>query len=220
VVAFSVILAPSFSKGVFTKVKAKALFYTKSQSDSRYLTASQGDGRYLTPAQGDGRYLTPVAGDDRYLPDGGEIRLNASPLTWQKLNAAITIQVSPTTGETTFGGSTGAIDNMPAAIEPSLPTVFAGQPLTFVGVNACYGTSQTTIDTATINLTTNTTGGGNTSQLLNDPTDRTDDACRDYILSTPHVLAPGEDVDFEFVVDYSANAQFFHAGRATFIFEL
>jgi hypothetical protein len=34
------------------------------------------------------------------------------------------------------------------------------------------------------------------------------------------VLVPGDDVSFQFDVNYSANAGFFSAGRATFIFRL
>ena len=168
-------------------------------------------------------FLTPSQGDGRYLPASGQIRLNASPLTWQKISAAPgidTLGQRPSIGGTTFGGSSMALDNVPVAIEPTLPTVLVGKPLTFVGVNVCYATDPiTTLDTARISLTTNTSGGGNTSDLFIDTTNRTDDACRDYTLPAPHVLAPEEDVSLSFEVDYSANAGFFHAGRATFIFQ-
>jgi hypothetical protein len=226
-------LTPSFSASFLTKFRAKNLFYTKSQSDSRYLTPSQGDSRYLTPtqgdsryltpSQGDSRYLTPTQGDSRYLPASGEIRVNASPLTWRKITAAVTIGENPSTGSTSFGGSTSAIADLPVAIEPTLPTVLVGKPLTFVGVNVCYSTDPiTTIDVALVNLTTNTNGAANTSALLTDNTDRgpSEHACRDYTLPTPHALAPGDDVSFQFDVNYSANAGFFSAGRATFIFRL
>jgi hypothetical protein len=222
IVAFSLLLAPGFGASFLTKFKAKKLFYTKSQSDGRYLNQSQADARYLTPGQGDSRYLTPGTGDARYLPDSGEIRVNASPMTWQKTSGAINIGVNPSIGSTGFGGSTGAIDNLPVAIEPTLPTVLAGKPLAFVGANVCYiNDTQTTIDVARINITTNTTGGGNTNTLLIDNTDRTDDACRTYTPTAgPHVMAPEEDISVELTVDYGTNAQFFNAGRATFIFEL
>jgi hypothetical protein len=196
---------------------------TPSQGDSRYLTPTQGDDRYLTPTQGDGRYLTPTQGDGRYLPASGQIQLNASPLTWQKISAAPgvdTLPQRPSIGATSFGGSSGALSDVPVAIEPTLPTVLVGKPLKFVGVNACYATDAvTTLDTVMIHLTTNAAGSGNTSQLLTDPTNRTDIACRDYTLPTPHALAPGEDVSLEYDVNYSTNAGFFTAGRATFIFE-
>ena len=187
-----------------------------------YLTASQANSRYLTPGQANSRYLTRSQGDARYLPSSGQIRLNASPMTWQKISAAPgidTLGQRPGIGETSFGGSSGALDDVPVAIQPTMPTVLVGKPLTFVGVNACYATDPvTTLDTARIWVTANTSGIGNSSQLLTDTTNRTDDACRDYMLPTPRVLAPGEDVSFEFDVDYSANAGFFSAGRATFIF--
>jgi hypothetical protein len=233
IAAISLMLTPSFSASVLTKFKAKKLFYTKGQSDSRYLTPSQGDSRYLTPGAGDARYLTPGSGDARYLtpgtgdarylPDNGQIRINASPMTWQKISGAPgidTLGQNPSIGGTSFGGSSGALSDVPVAIEPTMPTVLVGRPLTFVGVNVCYGTDQTTLDTVRINVTTNSNGSGNTNSPLIDGTDRTDDACRDYTLSTPHLLAPGDDVSLELAVDYSSNAQFFFAGRATFVFQL
>jgi hypothetical protein len=205
--------------GFLTKKKASKIFAKK---DDAY-TKADADARFLTPSQGDSRYLTPGQGDSRYLPASGQIRVNASPMTWQKTSGAPgidTLPERPEPGFTTFGGSSMALSDVPVAIEPTLPTVLVGKPLTFVGVNACYVTDPiTTLDTVRINLTTNTNGSGNTSALLTDTIDRTDDACRDYTPTTPHPLAPGDDISLEFAVDYSANAGFFGAGRATFILQ-
>lgn len=169
-------------------------------------------------------YLTQSQADTRYLPASGEIRLNASPMTWQKISAAPGIDAlgqRPSTGVTTFGSSSMPLEDVPIAIEPTLPTLLAGEQLTFVGVSACYATSPiTTLDVVRINLTTNADGSPNTSELLIDTTDRTDEACRDYMLQTPHALGPEDDVNLEFGIDYSAAGGFFHAGRVTFIFEL
>jgi hypothetical protein len=229
VIALSLMLTPGFSASFLTKFKAKKLFYTKSESDSRYLTPGQGDSRYLTPGQGDSRYLTPSQGNAQYLPASGEIRLNASPLTWQKISAAPGIDVlgeRPGLGGTTFGGSTMALQDVPIAIEPTLPTVWVGKPVTLVGINACYINDQapdptTTLDTVRVEITTNDTGSGNTgAPLLTDTTDRNDTACRDYTLPTPHVMAPGEDIALDFAIDYSSTAAFFTAGRVSFIFQI
>lgn len=229
-VAAGLVISPAFGgPGFLTKKKASKLYakkksvYTKAAADGRFMTPGQADGRYLTPSQADGRYLTQSQADGRYLPAGGEIRVNASPMTWQKISGAPGVNELaelPGLGETTFGGSTKALSGVPVAIQPTLPTVLAGRPLSLVGVNACYATDAiTTLTTARIQLTTNTNGVGNTTTLLTDTTDRNDDACRDYTLSTPHQLSPDEDVALEFDVDYSANAGFFGAGRATFILQ-
>jgi len=210
-------------KSVYTKAAADARYLTPSQADSRYLTQSQADGRYLTQGQADSRYLTQSQADGRYLPADGPIRINASPMTWQKISAAPgidTLPQRPEIGATGFGGSSMALSNVPVAIQPTLPTELVGRPLTFVGVNACYATDAiTTLSTVWIHLTTNTNGSGNTEDLLIDTTDRNDDNCRDYTLPTPHTMAPGEDISLQYSVDYSANAGFFSAGRATFIFQ-
>jgi hypothetical protein len=223
-VVVALIVTPGFSASFLTKGKAKSLFFTKSQSDSRYLTPGQADAKYLTPSQADGKYLTPNQGDASYLPASGEIKVNADPMTWMNLNGGVTFSgflQRATTGGTIFGGSSGAIVDLPVAIEPTLPTVLAGKTLTFVGVEACYNNDGTTIDQTRINLTTNTSGSTSTNSILLDATDRTDDACRTYAPTAgPHVLAPNEDVSLEFDVNYSANAQFFTGERATFIFQL
>lgn len=211
------------TKGVkHTAKHLRKIFYTKSDADARFLTPAQGDGRYLTPAQGDGRYLTPAQGDERYLSASGEIRLNASPLDWVKVNPAITQvpEAKPSIGATTFGGSTAAASAVPFAISPTLPTVLIGRPLALVGVEACYSTNEiTTLTAAKIFVTRNTSGVGSTSLPFIDPTDRgpNESACRAYLLPDPLPLLPQDDVAFEFDVDYSANAGFFHAKRATFI---
>lgn len=184
----------------------------------KFLTKKKANKLFLTPAEGDSMFITPAEGDASYLPATGELRLNASPMTWQKTNAAAT-QVSPaeqSIGSTTFGGSTSAVQDVPFSISPTLPTVLSGRSLELVGVNACYVTDSTTIDNAQIHVTNN----GNTSMLLDDPTNRSDDDCMSATLGTPRPIAATEDVTFGFIVDYSSNGQSFSAGRATFIFNI
>ena len=207
------LLVEDFAAGQFP-------FLTQSQGDSRYLTSGQGDARYLTPSAGDGRYLTPSQGDSEYMPASGQIRLNAPPPMWQKTNQAGNDKVMPGVAYTTFGNTTSATSDT-AVIQPTQPNVLFGEPLAMVGVNACYSTdSFSTLDTVRIQTTTNNNGVAATgAPLLFDETDRTDNNCRDYMLSTPHVLAADEDVSLEFGMDFVQNAASFGAGRATFIYQ-
>jgi hypothetical protein len=206
------LLAEDFAAGQFP-------FLTASEGDNRYLTAAAGDARYLSPSGGDARYLTASQGDGRYSPASGEIRLNASPMTWENTNATSTAVRSPDVGGTGFGDTPGAT-TASLVIEPTLPTVLLDRPLTLIGVNACYATTtDSTLTRVRINTTTNTTGIANGgTPLVDDTTARTDNNCRDYTLPTPHVLATNEDVSLQYDVSYSQNAASFTAGRATFIF--
>jgi len=98
--------------------------------------------------------------------------------------------------------------------------VLVGKALALVGVDACYATDAiTTLTTAKIHVTRSSNGAGSTTTPLIDTTDRgpNEAACRTYALPDPIPLLPQDDVALEFDVDYSANAGFFHAGRATFI---
>lgn len=190
----------------------RKLFYTKAESD----------GRYLSQAQADAAYLTPAAGDARYLAATGQVRVNASPMDWVKINPAITAvpEAKPSVGATTFGGSSGAATDVPFAISPTLPTMLAGRTLRLVGVNACFATDAiTTLTTVRVHVTRNTSGPGSTTTPFIDPTDRGPnvDACETFTLASPLAITPDDDVTLQFDVNYSANAGFFSAGRATFI---
>ena len=219
-------IAPATAGKFLTKKRALRLFYPRAEADARFIevgekatsagTADNADTLDNIDSTG---FLTPAQGDSSYLPATGELRINASPMTWQVISAAPGVPPStPSIGSTTFGGSSGMVSDVPIAISPTLPTELNGRSLELVGVNACYATDAvTTLDVARIQVTTNAAGAGSTSTLLTDTEDRTDINCRNYTLSTPEPIAPEDDIAMLFTVDYSTNAGFFSAGRATFI---
>jgi hypothetical protein len=136
-------------------------------------------------------------------------------------NAASNLPPNPEIGATGFGPTASSV-TMTAAIEPTLPNELVGQPVSLVGVNACYNNNQTTLTSVRVNTTTNTSGSPATgAPLVEDNTARTDDACRDYNLSSPHLIGGTEDISLAFGVSFPGTpGSFFSAGRATFIFQL
>jgi len=52
---------------------------------------------------------------------------------------------------------------------------------------------------------------------MNQDTNFTDDACRDFLLPTPLALDPQDVVWFNYVVDFPGSNDVFHAKRASFI---
>ena len=119
----TVTMSPAIGGGLFTKKKAKKLFYTKQQSDSRY----------LTPGSGDSRYLTPGSGDARYLPRSGNIRLQVSPDQWV---------AGPFGGATVnhFASSASLVSNAVADFNAgvTLPSLLQDRPVQLDSFELCY----------------------------------------------------------------------------------
>ena len=199
---------------VYTKAQADNQFYAKAQSDERYYTKTQADDQFFSKSQSDDRYYTKAQSDSNFLSATGEIRINASPQDW--VNPGSAVITNPTSNATSF--LSGPTASTFVTVAPTLPTVLAGKPLRLVGVNACYYTTNlTTVTAAAVSRTTDD-GSPSGGQLVSDGTDRTDDACRDYLLPTPVTLGPQDNVDMEFFVDFAGGGgNTFTAGRATFI---
>jgi hypothetical protein len=139
-------------------------------------------------------------------------------MNWQLL--------SPFAGQLARSNSSTSLNSGPAdsttlGIAASMPTELEGRTMKLVRVNACYATpNATTLDQVTLSVTTNTTGSANTTSPLADPTDRTDDACRDYTPTTPITLGPGTTVALSYSVSFAGGGgNQFVAGRATFYLE-
>lgn len=204
VVAVPGISAPSF----LTKRTAKQLFYTKTRSDARYYTKAQSDGRYYTKA----------ASDTRYVPDGGETRISFSPAQWQKTNPVSPVQVNNQASDTSF--TSGSTDNtFIASLGGSLPVVLEGRPMSLVGVNACYATPNTpTLEAVQVHI--QDTATNNTEAVITDSTERSDDACRDYLAPSPIPLDATDTVYVTYLVDFpGGGGQTFIAQRVTVILE-
>lgn len=224
VVAVPGISAPSFltkrtAKQLFyTKAKSDARYYTKAQSDGRYYSKSDSDDRYYSKTESDDRYYTKADSDARYVPDGGETRISFSPAQWQKTNPVSPVQVNNQASDTSF--TSGVADNtFIASLGGTLPVVLEGRPMNLVGVNACYATPNTpTLEAVQVHI--QDTATNNTQTVITDSTERSDDACRDYLASSPIPLDATDTVYVTYLVDFpGGGGQTFIAQRVTVILE-
>lgn len=186
---------PGLGAGSFTKAAAKKLFYTKKQSTQRYYTKPQANALFGL----------------------GATRIAVSPALWKNTNPVSGIQGNQQASGTTF--NSGVIENVIMTVGGSIPTVLDGRPMQLLGINACYATSNVAkLDSVRIQRTDN--AANNTSSLLIDNTEREDNACRDYILSSPAPLGSNDTVYAEYLVEFpGGGGQSFTAGQVTFILE-
>jgi hypothetical protein len=215
--------AKKLTKKKVKKIATKAAGQVFDSRIGAYYTKDQVDQGFYTKGQVDQGFYTKGAADARFLSKSGRIVVTPSPQSWELISAAPGVPpVRPEIGGTTFGGTTGAIQDVPVALAPTLPVELGGVPLRLVKINACYDNDAiTTLDTVRIWRTQNSNGSGNSTPLLTDATDRGPNTsnCEDFVPTSSPVIAPQDTVALEFSVDYSSNAGFFFAGRATFYLE-
>ena len=103
------------------------------------------------------------------------------------------------------------------SVQPSVPTVLYGRIVQLVGVNFCYTASTNTyLSEIEIDEVTASPGGTSGTHLAIDYTDRTDSACRYYVLAAPVNLTPFDSVEFFIVIHWNAGGTVFSLGRTTF----
>jgi hypothetical protein len=219
----AVTITPALGGGLFTKHKAKNLFYTKAASDARFLTPGAGDARYLTPGAGDARYLTPGAGDARYLtPGAGDARYltpGAGDARYLPGAGNVQIQIGTDSFEAAsvgafiigFTGGTnlrGIGQNTLSFNAPiTVPSVLQGRPTQIDSVVLCYAASATaTLDNVTLDKTTSVTAPGIDTALVTDDTDRTDAACRTYTPAAPAAIGPNDMIQLVVTGRFSTTA--------------
>jgi hypothetical protein len=166
----AVTMSPAIGGGLFTKKKAKRLFYTKQQSDSRY--------------------LTPGSGDARYLPRSGNIRLQVSPDQWI---------AGPFGGATVdhFASYANLISNGAANFNAgvTLPSLFQGRPVQLDSFELCYRVNTNALITGVLLAKTTPTSADITpsqSFPISDGNLRHagEEACRTYSGAGPVAIGP------------------------------
>jgi hypothetical protein len=188
----AIAIQPAIGGGLFTKKKAKKVFYTKAQSDSRF----------LTPAAGDGRYLTPASGDGRYLPGAGSIQLQISPDNWF---AALDATVHHSTG---FVGLSGNAANQFYNEAVSIPAQLQGRPMQINSFVLCYAVGLNAIlDRVFLAKTTPVSSDviPTVTTPIVDNTDRPsgERTCRTYAGASPVPIGPQDQVQIVLGADFS-----------------
>ncbi len=106
-------------------------------------------------------------------------------------------------------------------LHTSVPTVLYGNSLEFMGVEFCYFAQITAImNRFEINVPSHTTSGvGAPGISYYDETDRTDQACRYYTLTTPVTLTVNNSINLSVTVTWTNPSHNFNVGRTTFFFQ-
>jgi hypothetical protein len=150
-------------------------------------------------------------------PTTGQILISDGFGNWRPFNSTDNLSFTNFSGSTYFYKATTGTNYL--SLQPSIPTVFYGRSLQLLGVEFCY-TASTNVHFSyvEINTYTHTTGPGTRDLRFSDNTDRTDTACRYYVLPAPVKLTAEDGVNIFIQGNWSlANAPLI-LGRTTFVF--
>jgi hypothetical protein len=105
-------------------------------------------------------------------------------------------------------------------LQPSIPTALYGRSLKLLGVELCYtAAGNAYLDYLEINTFTSTDGSGTRVVRFSDITDRSDSACRYYVLSTPFTLTSKSGANIYINVSWSTPGVDFIIARTTFVLQ-
>lgn len=151
-------------------------------------------------------------------PATGDILISAGFSSWRPLDTTYPVSSfysSNQVGFTSTSASTYVHSN-----QPDLPVALYGKSLEFVGVEICYSALLGSNLLAEIRVRTynQVSGPGGSSVVYTDPTDRTDAACRYYVLPAPILMTSEMGAQVFADITWSAVGTTFGIGRTTYVF--
>jgi hypothetical protein len=103
---------------------------------------------------------------------------------------------------------------------PDLPMVLYGGTLQLIGVEFCYFASDEAIlNGVYIQALTQSSSVNDPNEQFSDNTDRTDETCRLYTLTTPVILTADDEASFWVSVNWKVANEIFGIGRTIFIMQ-
>lgn len=106
------------------------------------------------------------------------------------------------------------------SLQPSIPTVFYGRSLQFLGVEFCYTASANAVFSyIEINTYTHTNSAGSRTMQFSDGTDRSDSACIYYKLPAPVTMTAEDGANIFISGTWNTANTPLILGRTTFIFK-
>lgn len=148
----------------------------------------------------------------------GQILISSGFGNWHPFNSTDPLSYTYFSSQTQVTRSSAGSSFL--SVNPDLPTVLYGRSLSFKGVQFCFDTfASTTLNYVEINTYTHTTGSLGRNLRFSDPTARTGNQCRLYMLASPVTLTANDGVNFFIQVNWSVAASQFAIGRTTFILE-
>jgi hypothetical protein len=147
--------------------------------------------------------------------NSGLILVSSSSGDWKPFSSGDNLSYSYFSSSTYVTRATAGSNFL--SLHPSIPTVLYGRSLELVGVEFCY-TAQANayVSYVEINKMDSSSGTGTRKLLFSDPTDRTDSACRYYVLSSPELLTANDALNF-FVQGVWVTSTNLNFGRTTFV---
>jgi hypothetical protein len=104
------------------------------------------------------------------------------------------------------------------SLQPSLPTALYGRNLKLLGVEFCYTASSSAVFSyVEVNTFTHTNSAGARTLQFSDGTDRTDSACRYYVLPTPVTLTAEDGANIFIQGQWNTANSPLLVGRTTFV---
>ncbi|MFZ5879685.1 MAG: S-layer homology domain-containing protein [Chloroflexota bacterium] len=149
-------------------------------------------------------------------PAKGQILVSSGFGNWQPFASTDNLVFQYFSGSTRIAKLSTGTSFM--SIHPDLTTVLYGRSLNLVGVEFCYGASSSAkLSYVEINTYTHSAGPGSRTLVFSDDTDRTDNTCRLYTLTTPVTLTAEMGVNFFVLTNWVVANTDFEIGRTTFI---
>lgn len=106
------------------------------------------------------------------------------------------------------------------SVSPSLPVAMDGRRLNLLAVEFCYQANATAVlDRIEVVTNTHAMDVSDGTLRLVDDTNRTDEGCRRYQLSTPYTLRPEDAASLFVLINYATAGATFRVGRTTFVVE-
>jgi hypothetical protein len=154
-------------------------------------------------------------------PATGQILISAGMNSWDSAFPPGTTGISFLRHPIVLTAERSTIGAELIGVTPDMPVALYGKSLQFVGVEFCYKASANAV-LAQIGVLTvlATTSVGDNDDLFLDNTDRTDEACRYYVLPAPVTLQTEHaGVSFYAVIDWTVASADFQLSRTTFVFQ-
>ncbi len=151
-------------------------------------------------------------------PETGDILISSGFSKWQKFYSTDPISFANFANGTFLRPSNAGTFTI--INQPDIPVVLYGKNLQFAGVEICYQTEGGNyLSEVRVRTYSQSTNLASSTVRHFDSTDRTDTACRYYVLSTPVVMTAETGVEIFLDVVWTIANTDFGFGRTTFVFQ-
>jgi hypothetical protein len=144
-----------------------------------------------------------------YVSNSGSIFVSAGSSNWHSFDSSDPIEWLYTSNAT-WATASGA-GSFTVTVHPSIPTALFGKNLKATAATLCYdaSTSAKITGVSVVDSTYSNGGIGTANTVVNDTTNRTDDACRTYPFSSAVTLTSLDDLSIYVSITYSGAATLF-----------